>query len=375
MQTEIKVGPPVITINQGSTFMVTDHSGEIDPTKELGVFAKDTRLISSYRFTVNGAKWDLLSSSQVSYFSACLHFTNPRLTTPDGVIGERQLGLTITRAVGDGIHEDFDIVNHSLAPVRIFFELDVRSDFADIFDVKSHSLTRRGTITSRWVADGSAHQLITTYRNRDFERGVVYELLNSTTPPTFANGQLVFDLRLEPGETWHTCGYIIPVYDGREHQPIYACHQVTAGNTTLDELQRRWHCAATVCKTSNDDVQHAFRQSVQDMGALRIYDEDFSEDVWLPAAGGPWFVTIFGRDSLIVSLQNMIVLYPDGRIVDLPIGLCELQGYAYDAKVRMAEFFQVMGEAERAQQLRDEAAALRQRINEIFWMPEEGFYA
>ena len=46
------------------------------------------------------------------------------------------------------------------------------------------------------------------------------------------------------------------------------------------------------------------------MGALRIYDQDFSEDVWLPAAGVPWFVTLFGRDSLIASLQTMMIHLP-----------------------------------------------------------------
>jgi hypothetical protein len=38
-----------------------------------------------------------------------------------------------------------------------------------------------------------------------------------------------------------------------------------------------------------------------------MHDHDSADDQWLPAAGVPWFVTIFGRDSLIVSLQNMIV--------------------------------------------------------------------
>lgn len=43
------------------------------------------------------------------------------------------------------------------------------------------------------------------------------------------------------------------------------------------------------------------------MGALRLYDQDFAPNIWLPAAGVPWFVTVFGRDSLIVSFQNMVV--------------------------------------------------------------------
>jgi hypothetical protein len=52
MISEIKVGPPVISINQGNSFMVTSESGEIVPESELGVFAQDTRLISRYRFLI-----------------------------------------------------------------------------------------------------------------------------------------------------------------------------------------------------------------------------------------------------------------------------------------------------------------------------------
>lgn len=69
------------------------------------------------------------------------------------------------------------------------------------------------------------------------------------------------------------------------------------------------------------------------------------------------------------------VVYPDGRLVDPPIALCELQGYAYDAKLRAAEIFALLGEEERAKQLRQEAKQLYDRFNELFWMEEEGFYA
>ncbi len=66
MPVEIKVGQPVITINQGSTFMVTDQRGEIDPESEQGVFAGDTRFVSFYQLYINGARWQLLSLSAVS---------------------------------------------------------------------------------------------------------------------------------------------------------------------------------------------------------------------------------------------------------------------------------------------------------------------
>ncbi len=54
-------------------------------------------------------------------------------------------------------------------------------------------------------------------------------------------------------------------------------------------------------------VYRMHRQAIEDMGTLRIYDLDVSEEEWVPAADVPWFVTLFGRDSLIVSLQNMSV--------------------------------------------------------------------
>ena len=91
------MGPPVITINQGSTFMVTDQRGEIDPESEQGLFAGDTRFVSLYQLYIKGARWQLLSSSAASYYTARLCFTNPLVTTRDGEVGRRVGGLTVTR--------------------------------------------------------------------------------------------------------------------------------------------------------------------------------------------------------------------------------------------------------------------------------------
>src|SRR6202030_3712324 len=78
-------------------------------------------------------------------------------------------------------------------------------------------------------------------------------------------------------------------------------------DTRFDSLQREWLSQATALTSANEDLYRLYRQSVEDMGALRMQDHDSAHDLWLPAAGVPWFVTIFGWDSLIVSLQNMIV--------------------------------------------------------------------
>jgi glycogen debranching enzyme len=58
-----------------------------------------------------------------------------------------------------------------------------------------------------------------------------------------------------------------------------------------------------------------------------------------------------------------------------PKALCELQGYVYDAWVRMAEVFDALGKPDRAATLRSKAAALFEKFNETFWDEESGFYA
>ncbi len=90
-----------------------------------------------------------------------------------------------------------------------------------------------------------------------------------------------------------------PVYGHRTSEELVEPH------SELDELQERWLRSSPKLLTPNEHVYRAYRQAIEDMGALRIYDLDVSEEEWVPAAGVPWFVTLFGRDSLIISLQNM----------------------------------------------------------------------
>ena len=150
MPFEISVGPPVLTINQGSTFMVTDLNGEIAADSEQGVFAGDTRFVSYYALFANGEPWVRLSSSPTSYFAARIHLTNPTITTEEGEIPAGTLALTVTRAVGDGIHEDLDLTNHGMKAIRFNLEIAIRSDFADLFEVKSHKFVRRGRVETEW---------------------------------------------------------------------------------------------------------------------------------------------------------------------------------------------------------------------------------
>ncbi len=495
MSVTISVGPPAITINQGNTFMVTNLRGEIDPYQEHGVFARDTRFISAYRMTINEARWTLLSSSAITYHSAGFEFVNPTLQTEDGELVERSIGLSIGREIAQALDETLTIANYGLRPARFFLELLLRCDFADIFEVHAKQIVRRGRMITEW--DAERLRLTTAYVHRDFQRSCRLEVCASDSAPLYANGRLSYEIVLDPGQRWHASHAIHLITVG---SPDAEQSPPAAQRAHADAQQADWHTLATSLISSNEDVYRAYHQSIEDMGALRMEDGDGSPDTWVPAAGIPWYATVFGRDSLIVALQTMAVnpglgvgtlhalaqlqavttddwrdaqpgkmpheirvgelahfgkvphtpyygsadatpLYlialhetwlwmgdralleqhrdtaehclewidrygdldgdgfqeyltrstqglenqgwkdsgdavvdPEGVKATPPIALCELQGYVYDAKIRMAEVFDALGEGERAAALRQQAAELQQRFEAAFWLEEEGTY-
>jgi hypothetical protein len=95
MPIEIKVGPPTITTSQGRTFIVTTQSGEIQANTDQGVYAQDTRFVSSYRLYVNRARLSVINSSQLSFYASRFHLTNPQIETESGTILEQTLRITL----------------------------------------------------------------------------------------------------------------------------------------------------------------------------------------------------------------------------------------------------------------------------------------
>jgi glycogen debranching enzyme len=498
MPLKIQVGPPQIAIHQGQTVLITEENGEIDWPSDKGLYFLDTRVVSSWSVFANGEPWEVLNGGAVSYYAARIFLTNRSFLTEDGAVPLRTLGLTIGRSLGGGLHEDLDLVNFGAKPVRFQLEIALRCDFADIFEVKANHIVRRGRITTEWSA---GHQrLRTLYSNRDFTRAVSIHPVRASSPAVYANGRLSFEVALEPGVPWHCC-LLYGLQDGERHvsAPTHGVGE-SAGSHHGETLQA-WLDTVVKIRTGNEEYYRLFRQALEDMAALRLPMAGHDHMVFLPAAGLPWFVAPFGRDSLVVSLQNMLVypefargalevlgslqarerddwrdaepgkiphemrygelahfklvphtpyygtadatplylvalhaawratgdralveqhletaegclawiddygdrdgdgfqeyetrspvgyenmgwkdsgdavVYPDGSLVKGPKALCELQGYVYDAWLRMAEVFDALGQGKRARSLRQKARALYERFNEAFWDEELGFYA
>ncbi|MER3587968.1 MAG: amylo-alpha-1,6-glucosidase, partial [Mastigocladus sp. ERB_26_1] len=304
----ISVGSPILTINHGSTFMVTDLNGHIHHDGHLDIFSDDTRYLSYYACYIDGYPWICLSSTTTTYYAARVYLTNPKFTSTDGNVPEGSISLIISRTVEEGIHEELDLTNYGAEPVSFSLEIAMRSDFADIFEVERRQFVRRGRIETTW--DREKKELRTSYTNGDFYRCLIYQIHNCTSTPYSANGRITFEVKLEPTESWHaSCNYIL-VDNGRVRSRVDFSYKTAVDrniiNTEIERLHCQWVNSVTEMKSTNENLNLLYRQCVEDIGALRLYDYDLAPDVWIPAASVPKFVTVFGRDSIIVSLQNMI---------------------------------------------------------------------
>src|SRR5580692_11694614 len=307
MTVKVQVGPPQIAIHQGQTVLISEEDGQINWPSDKGLYFFDTRIVSSWRIYANGEPWELLNGGATSYYASRIYLTNRSFLTEDGPVPPRTLGLTLSRSTGGGMHEDLDVINHGMKPVTFQLEIALRCDFADVFEVKAGHIVRRGRITTEW---SEAHQhLRVTYRNGDFTRAVIISPSRSSSKAVYANGRLSFEVALEPGQPWHCC-LLYALADGDRHfasppHCIGHSHQSQHADTMADWLRN-----VVKIRTSNEEFYRLLRQALEDMAALRLPIAGTDHMVFLPAAGLPWFVAPFGRDSLIVSLQNTLI-YPE----------------------------------------------------------------
>jgi glycogen debranching enzyme len=303
---KIEVGPPQIAIHLGQTVLISELDGQISWPSEKGLYFLDTRVISNWSIYANGEPWQLLNGGAVTHYAARILLTNRAFATEDGTIAERTLGLTIGRWMHEGMHEDLDVTNYSMKPVKFQLEIGIRSDFADIFEVKSNRIVRRGRIATEWSQ--SQRRLVTIYRNGDFRRAVAIDASRTSGAVAYANGRLSFEVALAPGQTWHSC-LLYTLEDGhRQFNPPRECVARCEEGEHAEPLTD-WLKTVTKIQTSNEEFYRLFNQALLDMAALRLPIATVDRMAFLPAAGLPWFVAPFGRDSLIASLQN-ILIYP-----------------------------------------------------------------
>jgi glycogen debranching enzyme len=486
------VSDGLVKILDGNTFVVSDSRGDIEGslTDTTGLFSFDTRFLSEWVLTVNGQRLTPLSTDDLQYFETRF-FLVPGTGT---VYVDSKLSVIRRRAVGNGFREELQILNHDEKPVDLTVRIDAGSDFADLFEVKD-ALKKKGTYSAR-VTDG---RLVLGYQRETFTRATD---ISATAPARVDKKGLTFKTRIEPQGEWSTNLDVVTAVLGsgeRHERPKFARPR---GRQSMETNLKRWLDQAPALECDWDSLRETYRRSLVDLAALR-----FSPPLMgyrsLPAAGLPWFMTMFGRDSILTSLQALpftpelaattlraladwqgtvvddfrdedpgrilhemrygeltafeerphspyygsadatplfVVLldeyerwtgdrrlvheleyearaalnwideyadlmgngyisyqrrntktglenqcwkdswdsisYRDGRLAGFPRATCELQGYAYDAKMRAARLArEVWKDPEFASQLEKQAADLKRRFNRDFWIAEREYFA
>jgi glycogen debranching enzyme len=286
----------LIKILDGNTFVVSDDRGDIEAssTDPTGLFSFDTRFLSKWVLTIDDTRLNALSTDDLQYFQARF-FLVPGTGT---VYVDSKLTAIRTRSVGDGFHEELVIFNHDEKPVDLNVRIDAGADFADLFEVKD-ALKKKGTYSAE-VTDG---RLLLVYERETYRRETQ---ISATAPGRYDKDGISFDVHLEPKEQWLTHLDVVTALLGgglRRTRPKYGPGKNRARPNMEKDLEA-WIRSAPRLECDWEPLRATYRRSLVDLAALR-FSPPIAAGGSLPAAGLPWFMTMFGRDSILTSLQSL----------------------------------------------------------------------
>jgi glycogen debranching enzyme len=284
----------LVKILDGNTFVVSDRRGDIEAslTDPTGLFSFDTRFLSKWLLTVDGQRLNPLSVDDLQYFE-CRFFLVPGTGT---VYVDAKLSVIRRRAVGGGFVEQLTILNHDNEPADLTVRIDAASDFADLFEVKD-ALEKKGKYSSR-VEDG---KLVLGYQRKKYNRSTE---ISASAPSRIDKNGLTFEIHLEPHGEWSTeievAARLLPAGTSMGS----AAPAVKARRERMHQNLQRWIGNAPRVESDREPLKTTYRRNLVDLAALR-YSPAITPGKSLPAAGLPWFMTMFGRDSIFTSLQAL----------------------------------------------------------------------
>ncbi len=286
----------VVKILEGNTFVVSDGRGDIEAsrTDPTGLFSFDTRFLSTWVLTVNGERLDALSTDDLHYFEARF-FLVPGTGT---VYVDADLSVIRRRVVANGFHEELVILNHGPDPVDLTVRIEAGSDFADLFEVKD-ALKKKGTYER--VVDGERLKL--KYRRQTFERET---WIIASPPVAIDESGLTFTPTVKGHGQWNAELEVTTVQTAIEpvlRRATLPRRRAKVAETMAKSLEN-WVDRAPRLACDNDSLKVTYRRSLVDLAALRYVAPVLPKHA-LPAAGLPWFMTMFGRDSIFTSLQAL----------------------------------------------------------------------
>src|SRR5437870_2334527 len=320
--------PGQLRILEGATFCICDEVGDLHHQGE-GLFSEDTRYLSRFKLTIDGHRPLLLSSDKIEYFSAAFFMRNPL----SGGLDQDVLSIRRERFVGEGMQDSFAVQNQGMTPVEFDFELEVATDFADIFAVKDYDFALGDPLRAKPLPEPRPNEydeernqfLISDNGDSPVKTQVIFSQRGEVDGST-----VKFRLTLEPRERWNLDVEVIPLPDGELVTPRSAQRRFGEEVGRVRDSLAAWQLRVPQLRTSWDALGHSFGQSVSDLASLRMRSDNGGIGK-LPGAGVPWFMTVFGRDTIITCLQTLL-FGPELARTALEV-LADLQAKEDDARL------------------------------------------
>ncbi|MFJ5515750.1 glycogen debranching N-terminal domain-containing protein [Streptomyces griseoluteus] len=284
------LGPATVTLVEGPTFCVSSASGDMEAEVPQGLFFRDMRVVSDWRVRVDGVRPHYLSvMSPDPYRTTFLARVPPRGS-------QSELLVERTRYVGDGMREDLKVRNLSPRAMTVAVSLDIGADFADVFAVKESRVRPQGEVTA--TPDGPV--LSFDLRSGSAWRGVRVESEGARARP----GGLDFRAEVPARGEWRTTLLVRPSLDEEHAGGAFPVGVEPAESAPARRLRAWRESTPRITEIEDPELHRTLRRSLEDLGALRIFDPAHPEDTAV-AAGAPWFMALFGRDSLLSSYMAL----------------------------------------------------------------------
>lgn len=290
-----------VTLVEGASFCLCSPGGDLGGVEPHGVFFRDTRILSRWDLTIDGqAPEPLAAMTPEAYRGIFVGRLNRRAGRTD-----THLLVHRDRRVGNGLREDLVIRNPAGEPAACTVTVTVEADFADLFDVKDGEVRSRGDRRSQ----GQLGRLVLDQQWSGIQRGAVVAAPGGTVDAgsyaAHSAGTIRYEIVVPARGRWTASLLVQPVVDGEGIEPFFPLESQPDDSVPARRL-RRWKETTPLATTGHDGLQQVLRRSQKDLGALRIFDPQDPSLVAV-AAGAPWFMALFGRDSLLTAYMALPV--------------------------------------------------------------------
>ncbi|WP_327025282.1 amylo-alpha-1,6-glucosidase [Micromonospora sp. NBC_01739] len=412
----LRVRPDLLYVASGWSTLVTDVRGRITGVGPQGFFARNTRVLSTERITVDGGEPVPFSTATVQG-----HAQLSYAELGDGeVLPSRAAYLSVERFVAAGLRTRLTLFSYADRHLDLCLRIGLDADFADTSEAESGRRLQSGAVEARW--DRLGQELLLTYRCDGLDRAVAIRV-QAQAPIRYADGTLTVEVALAPGSLSRVDLAVEPIFDGQRLPAPPA--DFKDPDDAAGSARRRLTAELARLTSSNFDVTAAWRCAREDLAGLPLGE---AAGPTAPIAGLPIYQEIFGRDTMTASWQAMLAgptMLADslrlnaqhfGRRIDDwrdeepgkplhearrgPLSELNLDPFAhyhgdwstapdfliflgqyyggaywYSALRHAAGIYAVTGHPAVAARLAARAVALRRRFHRAFWLPEQGCYA